>query len=93
LYRLSAGDTVSPGGLFVGPGFIGWETASAGAYLASTSSFAVRKVINGTSTWGLLYGSGNNVLVATSPPSKKSRLFHYHLVSGSTISALRCARE
>jgi hypothetical protein len=92
--RLSGpGATFTPGGLFVGPGYIAWETASAGSYLASTSSFAVKKVIDETRTWGLLDGSGNNVLVVTSPPSKKSHLLRYHLVSGSTISALRCARE
>jgi hypothetical protein len=90
LFRLR-GDFVSPGGLFAGPGYVGWHTADARGYLASTTSFAVTEVINGTTVWGQLFGLGKDVVAGTFAPTKAQHLTHYHLISGSTIAALRCA--
>ncbi len=87
----SVGGTVSPDGIYLGPGYIGWNTASAGSYLASTSSFAVVRVINETTIWGSVQGLSSEVLVGTAPPTKKPHPTQYRLVSGSTIGALRCA--
>jgi hypothetical protein len=88
---LTGGNTVSPGSLFAGPGYIGWGTAYATSYLASTSSFAVAPVVNGTTVWGDVQGFGNDVLVGTFKPTKKQHLTRFHLVSASTVKALRCA--
>jgi hypothetical protein len=93
LLTLPGGDTVSPGSVFAGPGYIGWGTAAAKDYLMSTSSFAIVQVINGTSWWGEVQGLGRDVLVGTFRPTKKQHLTQYRLVSGSVISKLTCARR
>lgn len=88
---LPAGNSVSPGSLFVGPGYIGWGTSSSGSYLASTSSFAVVHVVNETTVWGGVQGFGHEVLVGTFMPTKKQlHPTEFRLVSASTIKALRC---
>jgi hypothetical protein len=88
---LTGGNTVSPGSLFVGPGYAGWGTATAASYLTSTVSLAVLQVINGTTAWGGLQGLGDHIMVATFKPTKKPHLTKFHLVSGSTVGALKCA--
>jgi hypothetical protein len=88
----AGGSTFTPGELSLGPGYLGWETASAESYLASTHSLAAARIVNGTTTWGGLQGLGNNIVVETFAPNKdQQHLSQFHLVSGSTIGALTCA--
>ncbi len=100
--RLSGpGGTGTPGGLIIGPGYIGWSTDSAESYLASTlglvsnSAASARvpmvQVVNGSTAWGGVHGFGGDILVWTFRPTKKQHLDQFHLVTGSTIHTLRCA--
>ena len=75
-----------------GSGYLGWTTASASSYLASTASLASASLATAT-TWADSYAaSADYVIVESSPASKALHLRrHWHLVSGSTVSALRCA--
>jgi hypothetical protein len=85
--RLHGGNTFAPE-LAVGDGYLGWTVNGDASYLASTTSLAAARI----TVFGDVVGAGNDyVFVGDPPASKLSQVRQYHLFSGATVNALRCA--
>jgi hypothetical protein len=87
--RLSGGNSFSPNSLALGAGYLGWGTASAASYLASTRSLAAAAITNGSTVYGTVDESGDYVIV-TSTRTPKRGAGAVAAVSESVVAGLRC---
>jgi len=88
--RLPQGDTFGAGPPTLGPGYLGWMTAGAASYVASTSSLAAATLTDGRTTSGAVLAAGSFV-VATSSPDPKQGSWRLSVLSGATIERMTCA--
>jgi hypothetical protein len=89
--RLPQGDTFSAGPPALGPGYLGWMTAGAASYLASTSSLAAATLTDGSSEYGSVQAAGSFVVAATSRDPKQGS-WRLSVLSDATIERLACSR-
>jgi len=87
VFRLQDGNTITPGSLAFGAGYLSWETASAVSYLASLRNLAVA-AIPGFSAVGAV---GIGIIIENSNGPKMHRRVHLHLLTESVINGLKCA--
>jgi hypothetical protein len=86
--RLGGGNTFVPGGLAVGPDYLGWTVNGDATYLASAQSLAAARI----TTFGDVIGAGSDyVFVGHAPVSKSSQQRQFQLFRSATIGALTCA--
>jgi hypothetical protein len=81
------GNTFAPA-LAIGDGYLGWTVTGDASYLASTTSLAAARI----TVFGYVISAGSEYVFVGEPPvSKGSQVRSYHLFSGATVSALKCA--
>jgi hypothetical protein len=88
--RLPSGETFGAEPPVLGPGYLGWGTAYAASYVASTSSLAAATLTDGNTTSGDVQAAGGFVIAASSPDPKQGS-WRLSVLSGGTIARLACA--
>jgi hypothetical protein len=88
--RLPSGETFGAEPPVLGPGYLGWGTAYAASFVASTSSLAAATLTDGNTTSGNVQAAGGLVIAASSRDPKQGS-WRLSVLSGATIEHLACA--